>query len=436
MRSSTRSAGLIVALAALPGCMNDAEDRAASRVERTGTEASQPIEAAVDTAVARDTQGSAIIDALRARPSVLMPGTPYASVAEAVIASDSRVADAELHVAVLRAEAAKRNWMPRIGPRVSLNSLGDFVADLVLQQVVFDNGRKIAERSLAKADVEIAAIAIVEDGNDRVYEALSLYLRAEENRELRGHLERSLSEMAQFELVMQERVDGGVSDMSDLNVLQQQLASMRARAGEAAEVATSAFSELNAMSGRTLDGLTGLGGLRAADAGPALPVLRALAERDRSVAKARMAKASYLPGLAFNASASEGVTLDATTEQLYGLGSPAAMQAIDASTESAERRVAEADEAVRRQIAAQTRGLTAYRRQVEEARGLTASAKQNLQLFQSQFEGGQRQVMDVVGTYETFARALETEVALKYKVARAELELARLRGALAEGARI
>ena len=436
MKSSRQYAGLVVAFAALPGCMNNADGGEFPRQPVSATEATWPIEASVDKAVARSTGGSAIIDALRSRPSVLIRGTPYARIAEAVMSSDSRVAEAELHVAVLRADAAKRNWMPRIGPKVSLSSLGDLVADLVLQQVLFDNGRKAAERDLAKAEVEIAAVAIVESGNKRVFEALSLYIEAEENRNLRSHLDRSLREMGHFEWVLQQRVDGGVSDMSDLNVLQQQLAAIRAQAGEAAEVTISALAQLNAMSDQKLDDLVGLGRLSTTDTGPALPVLRATAERDRTVAKARMARASNLPGLAANASANDRARLDITTDSLFGMDSFVTMKAIEATKETSERRIAEADESMRRQISAQTRAIVSYRRQLEEARGLTASAQHNLKLFRTQFESGQRQIMDVIGIYQTYARALETEIDLKYKVARAELEMARLMGALAEGARI
>jgi len=416
--------------------MQNAGDAEVSRLQEATNEATWPIEAVVDKAVARKTGGSAIIEALRSRPSLLVPGTPYARIAEAVMLSDSRVAEAELQVAVLRAEAAKRNWMPRIGPRVSLSSLGDLVADLMLQQVLFDNGRKTAERDLAKADVEIAAVAIVESGNDRVFDALSLYIEAEENRELSNHLDRSLRDRAHFEWVLQQRVDGGVSDMSDLNVFQQQLAAIRARASEAAEVTMNALAQLNTMSVQDMDGLGGLGGLRTTDTGPALPVLRATAERDRTAAKARMARAGNLPGLAANASADDGASLDITSDSLFGIGSGAAIKAIEATKETSERRIAEADESMRRQISAQTRAIASYRRQSEEARGLTASAQHNLELFKAQFESGHRQVMDLVATYQTYARALETEIDLKYKVARAELEMARLMGALAEGARI
>ncbi|WP_425073647.1 TolC family protein [Sagittula sp. S175] len=387
----------------------------------------------------KPTDASEIINALQTRPTVVMSGTPYAQVADAVIASDARVAEAELRVAQLRAEAAQKNWMPRIGPNISLTSLGDFVAQLVINQVLFDNGRKQAERDLAKANVEAAAVTLVEDGNKRVYEALSLYVMAEENRDLSNHLNRAYEDMARFEWVMQQRVDGGVSDMSDLNILQQKLASIRARSAEAQEATASAMAELNAMSSRQLNDLRGLGALRNSDAGEALGVLRARAEREQAMAEARIARASHLPGLSATGTIGDnGLNggLEVTTDSLFGLGTLAEFQAIEATKETADRRVIESREIAARHIASQQSKLEAYTRQAAEAEGLTLSAKQNLELFQRQFEGGQRQVMDVVGTYETYARALETEIELKYKAARAELELARLRGALAEGASI
>lgn len=310
------------------------------------------------------------------------------------------------------------------------------MAELVINQVLFDNGRKVAERDLAKANVEIAAVTLVEDGNQRVHDALSLYLKAEESRSMSRHLDRSLKDMGQFEWVMQQRVDGGVSDMSDLNVLQQKLASMRARSGELREAAGTAIAELNAMSSRRLDDLSGIGGLGSANAGEALGVIRAQAEREQAMAEARIARAGHFPGLSATGSSGGGLSLEVTTDSLFGLGTMAEFKAIEATKETAERRVAEAREVAARRIEAQSRQLEAYRRQAAEAVNLMTKAKQNLDLFQRQFEGGQRQVMDVVGVYETYARAVETEVELKFKAARAELELARLRGGLAEGARI
>jgi len=440
MKLSRRNAGLIVAVAALAGCMKDMGEGGVSRflgAEPNVAAAQAPAaRSTAQKAVLKPAEASEIIYALQTRPSVLQPGTPYARVADAVIASDARVAEAELRVAQLRAEAAQKNWLPRIGPRISLTSLGEFVADLILQQVLFDNGRKIAERDLAKANVEVAAVNLVEDGNKRVFEALSLYLKAQEGQALAAHLARADKEMGYFEWVMDERVKGGVSDMSDLNIIRQKVASARARATEATESAVTAMAELNAMAARPLNDLSGIGGLKDAKAGEALGVIRAKAERDRAIAEARIARASHLPGLAANASTSGDLGLEVTTDSLFGLGTVAEMQAIEATKDSASRRVTEAQEDAARQIASQSRQLEAYLRQANEARTLTSAARQNLDLFRQQFEGGQRQVMDLVGVYETYSAALEKEIDLKFKAARAELELARLKGALAEGASI
>ncbi|MBS0125601.1 TolC family protein [Thetidibacter halocola] len=438
MRLSRRNVGLIVAVTVLPGCMKDMTEGGVSRFlggaePRLAETSDAP---GVRNAVVRSAEVSPIIHALRTRPSVLVPGTPYDRVAQAVIASDAHVAEAELRVARLRAEAAEKNWLPRIGPRISLDSLGAFVADLVVQQVLFDNGRKLAERDLAKSDVELAAVTLVEDGNRRVFDALSLYLTVQENRELRAHLDRADAEMAHFEWVMTERVRGGVSDMSDLNVIRQKRAATRARATEAAEAALAAQAELDAMAGYPVESVTGMGGLRVVPTGEALDVLRAQGERDRALAQARIARAGHLPGLTASAATDGSAGLEVMTDSLFGLGTMAELQAIDATRDLAERRVTEARETAQRQVASQTRQLEAYRRQADEARGLTTQAAANLDLFRKQYEGGQRQVMDVVGVYETHARALETEIDLRFKAARAELELARLRGALAEGARI
>ena len=436
MTLSRRNAGLVAAMVILPGCMTDMGDGTVSRFLGMQPRFGMMEDGQAQQAVVTPADASPVIHALQVRPSVLIPGTPYAQVANAVIASDARVAEAELRVARLRAEAVQKNWLPRIGPRISLNSLGDFVADLVIQQVIYDNGRKIAERDLAKADVEVAAVALVEDGNKRVFEALSLYLKAEENRALAAHLRRADAEMGRFEWVMDQRVRGGVSDMSDLNVIRQKRAASNARATEAEEAARTALAELNAMTGFPLDDLSGLGGLTDIGSGEALGVLRARAERDRAVAEAKIARAGHLPGLAASAATDGNAGLEVTTDSLFGLGTMAEMQAVEASKETAERRVALAREDAARSVASQERQLESYRRQATEARTLTAQAKQNLDLFRAQYEGGQRQVMDVVGVYETYARALETEIELTHKAARAELELARLKGALAEGAHI
>ena len=145
---------------------------------------------------------SEIIAALQARRSVLPQGSAQDRVASAVLAAYARPAEAELRGARLRAQAASKNWLPTLGPSVSLTSLGAVVAGLVVEQVLFDNGRKKAERELARADVEHAAVVLSSDTNARVYEALSLYLGAEEARAKAALSAKTLSRVGEFDRII------------------------------------------------------------------------------------------------------------------------------------------------------------------------------------------------------------------------------------------
>lgn len=382
---------------------------------------------------------SAVFGDLASRQSVLTSGSAYAEVAAGVLAADARVAEAELQVAQLRAQASSKNWWPTLSPRVSLTSLGDAVADLVIQQVVFDNGRKKAERDLAKADVELAAVALSENSNNRVYDGLVLYLQAEEGRAAADLYGQALTDMAHFEWVMNERVQGGVSDVSDLNVLRQKLADLRARDAAAREKTSRAMGELNAMSATPLSGVRGLRGMEAPSAGTALTVLRAMVERDRQLAQARVERAQHLPGLSVGGSLRDGgrnIALTGGSDAPLGLGTGASLKAIEAARVTADRKVSEARDIAARAIEADQREIAALTRQATEAEALTRQAKQNLDLFQRQYEAGTRQVMEVVGVYESFLRALEQELDLKFRAARAQLDAARRLGVLADGARI
>ena len=57
-------------------------------------------------------------------------------------------------------------------------------------------------------------------------------------------------------------------------------------------------------------------------------------------------------------------------------------------------------------------------------------------MFRRQYEAGQRQVMDVVGVYESYARQQRRLLEIKYQIAQLKLQIARDLGLLADGAKI
>ncbi len=400
-----------------------------------------PAQPATALSAARsEAEGSPIIDTLMSRQSVLPDGGAFRAVADAVLAANSRAAEAELRSARLRAQAAAKNWLPTLGPQVSLTSLSSVVASLVVDQVLFDNGRKKAERAFARADVEVAAVRLAQDTNERVFTALSLYLAAQKAQELAQIAARSEKDMAHFEWVMNERVQGGVSNMSDLNVLRQKLAEIRADKQAQAEAAAAALAELNAMSLRPLDGLSGVSPVPVGtlDATP-LAVLLAEAEKLRAVEAATIERAGHLPGASLGAvlgDDSSKPALKVGSDKPLGLGTAASLGAIAAQSEAADRNVAQAREDANRRLRRLETRAVALSRQSAEAQELARAAKANLELFQRQYDAGQRQVMDVVGVYESFAAQQSAQVDLKYEAVQAQLEIARDLGLLADGGQI
>ena len=382
---------------------------------------------------------SEIIQGLIARRSVLPSGSAYDRVASAVLAANSRSAESELRAAQMRSRAASKNWLPQIGPNISLSSLGSLVATLVVEQVIYDNGRKKGEREFAVADVEVAAVALATDTNNRVRTGLDLYITAVEAREVHTLSSKTAKDIAHFEWVMQQRVEGGVSDSSDLHILRQKLLEIRASQSAAAETASTAIAELNAMSVGDLGAVRGTPSIpmRAGLAQP-LSVTQSEVEKIRAVAAAKVNRASQLPGLSASGTVGQGGSagLVVKSDGLLGLGTGDRLRAIEATKEAAGRRVAQATEDANRKLRKFEGQIASKERQAAEAANLTAQAKKNLDLFQAQYDAGQRQVMDVVGVYETFARQQKTEVTLKYEAIRLRVAMAELLGVLADGSEI
>jgi adhesin transport system outer membrane protein len=439
-----RAAAVSAVISGLSGCL--ADTNAASFVSRlkspdtslATTENGPQTTAFASTATNYDNDLNAqsdVINGLIARRSSLPGGSAYDQVTTAVLAANARSAESELRSARLRAEAASKNWLPTVGPSVSLTSLSDVIVNLVVDQVLFDNGRKKGEREFAKADVEVAAVALAQDTNDRAATGLELYLAAAEGREKAALAETTLEDMAHFEYIMSERVRGGVSDMSDLNIIRQKLSEIRAAQTAGREMTRSAIAELNAMSVQPLQDVRGITSLKvSADDAQPLSATKAEAEKTRDIAAAKIERAGNLPGVSLSGTIGKNSNLgiNAGGAQL-GLGTGARLKAIEIATETAGRKVSQAYEDSNRALRKLESQIAAKSRQASEAAGLTAQAKNNLDLFQAQYKAGQRQVMDVVGVYETFSRAQESEVTLKYEAAKLRVEMARILGVLADG---
>jgi adhesin transport system outer membrane protein len=384
--------------------------------------------------------GSELIAGLQARRSVLPLGGAYAKVVDGVLEADAGVAGAELRIARLRSEARAKNWLPKLGPAVTLTSLSGLAAGILLEQALFDHGKRKAERAYAAADVEVAAVALSSDINQRVFEGLRHYVNAERARAQGAVSARAGERLAGFADVMRQRVEGGLSDRSEQQVIAQHLAEMQATGGADREAEISAMAELAAMSAINLDGLRGIDRLPVVgNPTEPLSVVKARGEGARSVAESRIARAGLMPGLTSSVDVtSDGINpgLRMGGSGLLGMGTKEELAALDATTDVVARRTAEAAETAERRIVALERQIAQLESQQAKGAAVLAQTEANLGLFVEQYKLGRRSLLELVDQYDSFARLDRDQVALGYEIALLELEIARDRGLLVDGARM
>lgn len=388
--------------------------------------------------VEREVRSGLIAD-LRSRRSVLPPDGPFATVVAAVTEAGAGVAAAELRVAQLRAEAKAKNWLPHIGPSANLTSLGALAASILIEQTLFDNGRRKAERAYAAADVEVAAVSLASGANKRVYDGLKHYLTAERARDQAAVAARAVARLGEFERIMSLRVDGGLSDRSEHRVLSQKLAEMQAGLASDKQTEQTAMAELAAMTTRDLTRLRGLQSLPPDDQVlEPLSVVRARGEGARTMAEADMAKADMLPGLTASAAVAKGGVNGGIglSGGAFGFGSGAARAALNASGDLVDRRIAQAIEDADRRIIALQREMQGVQSREAEGAEVLRQTGNNLTMFTEQYKVGRRTLLELVQQYESFARLERDQVALKYIVVDLRLQIALERGVLVDGARM
>lgn len=437
MRSQgTHLLGTVVAALLLAGCAHLPDIphpwRADSRAEQS------PGQQALATRTERKVAESTTIADLASRQSILPKGSGYDRIARAVLAHDSGTARAELRAKRLQAEAKSRNWLPSVGPSVSLTSLGSVATSLLVDQVLFDNGRRKAEREYTVADVEVAAVSLSTSANRLVHQALTLHVEADGARGRAAVAETALGRLREFDRIMGLRVQGGVANAAEQTVLHQKLIEMQSTLQAEHDAAAMADSELAALAGRPLGETGGITALpMPLPAVTPLTVIQAEAEKERTLAELKVARANHLPGISAGANLLGGGGLGVTggTSGL-SLGTGAALEAVSAGADAAVARAAKAGQDATRQRQALELRVANLDRQAAAQQVVVAEMRANLRRFEAQYRAGVRPLMDLVNQHESLAGVERELVTLRTDRAKAQLDMARDLGVLADGAGI
>ncbi|MCT4372360.1 hypothetical protein CLG85_019405 [Yangia mangrovi] len=338
----------------------------------------------------------------------------------------------ELRLAWLRGEAEELAWLPDLGPELSLAALARLSESAQAGPDRFDTPRKQAERDLALAEIDHAALALAEEANALVFEAIDQHLAAEEARARAALLEAAYRDFASLDWPIAQAVGAGLVPAERLQELRAQVALMRAERVSAGAEAQRAHFELAAMGDSRLGGVEGIGTLRELVSLPPLSELRAGVLRAGAEAQERRALHMLLDGLDSRRSPEELAALEEASGY-DGEGSeagdwappdaaprwsqgPSSTGDFEIGTAAQER------EALRGDLAA-----------AERARGwaLTQAARGKQMLG-----AGQMTAAQLLGPLSSALQAQDEEITLRFALAHAELRLAYLRGTLVAGSEL
>lgn len=421
-------AAVLISVACLAGCGGGTGGR--SIVEGT------PMPLATDAKVS----SSQVIFDLQSRRSILPISSPAGRMASATLASNTGPGAAELRLAKIKSDVESKNWLPTLGTNISLASLGSLAGSLIVDVALFDNGRKRAEREFAVADVEVAAVNLSLEANDRVLQSLTLYTDMQ-----RAEMEARIARLAIIKLEdysnkARQRVSRGYSNVTEQTEVDQALSEMRMLLGDAEQQASKARSELAQMGvGQAPETEGRLLSVPSSFTAQTLDVALAQAKANRTMASARIDRAGRLPGLGASASASTSgstSTSAAVTGSDMGYGTSATVTMLSASQDVARQSVTHAQGEASRRIGALKGEISRLQARHNGYRPRVLQAREAYELYVDQFALGTQQLTDLVDAFTAMIN-IELEYArIGYDIDQANLELAHAYGALADGSRI
>ncbi|MCL4066177.1 TolC family protein [Pseudomonas sp. GX19020] len=396
--------------------------------------------AAGETAAHLDSKGEVVsekIDQLKLRQSILPANSSFGRVGAAVLKSSQASAESQLRVKRLTARARSKNWLPKLGPDVSLSSLSSIAASLVLDTAIFDRGRRQAERDFAAADVEMAAIGLVQDLNKKVYDGLKLYIEAQRAADLAQITDGALTQMTEFERITKIRVSGGLSDGSEYRLVSQRRAEIEATLMSYRQGEKSAWAELAVIAGQSMEAERGLTSLPPDNGTPEpLTVVYAKGEAARTLAEVAVAKSGLLAGIGAGASVGKDGGIDgglSLSGDILGFGRADNLASLDEAVEVTRRKVDEADREANRKIVSLTQEINMLALREQADGQVIAQMEGNMGLYTEQYKAGRRSLIELTGQFETLTSMKRDHASLKYQIALARLDIALMRGVLVDG---
>jgi len=375
----------------------------------------------------------------------------YDTIARSLSEQSPLASKASLEGQKLLGEGYNQNRLPQVSPTSSVDDDGDLIGRLIVEQVIFDNGRFKAGKKLLTADESRAFSDYLIEANEDIATGIDVYLRAVRLQRLLSASEKLALKYDDLHKIAIDRVSGGVGKRSESSLFEIRKLQTHAQSASVRAELQSAKTQLQTLTGKDSFSFVpqrfNFGPSREAlaqdifETAPA--ILRVKADVESRLAELEQAKANRLPALSFRGSLGAGTGLglgadDQVNDARLGLsvsqplywGKNLNTEAILKNIEAEELRVKRAKRDAKVEMAALDQQINALDGQLPNQQTLIDLAEKRADNFKTDFRAGAATMVEAISLLETL-KTLQTQyIDMEHERLSAELQFARILGVL------
>jgi len=365
-------------------------------------------------------------------------GPVYLRIARATQSANSFADRALLKGSDHNLESHKQSLLPQVTPAASINSEGDSVAQLRVEQVLFDSGRYSAGKGVLLGEQSTVAARLRIEENRKIADAISNYIQHHHAKDQQA-LTASIAKLyGRFERQSQSRLANGVGDTSERDLFN--LKKIEAQAD------FENFGSEAIASARRLKTIAGIAMPREKpermnfnfDAGTAPEIELANAELEQSTSQLELDQANRLPRLSLNGNVGTAtdsfdqedldMRVEVSVNQPLTWGFDHSLASSRSQLEASSIRHDEAKKKAEDEMAILRLEIKQAETKIKRLKTVSVASEKRLKGFNAQFLAGKAGIVEVASIIETYKKSKMNLVDTRYNILNLELELAVLGG--------
>lgn len=385
--------------------------------------------------------GDGKIEVASLKPDENLKGV-YLKIVSAAIRASKLSNEISLQASEHKIEAHKQNLLPQITPGASIDDENDTVAQLNIEQVLFDSGRYQANRDILVGERDSVAASLHEKQNKRAARAIAAYIDFHQAREKQKLLKQIISNFRKLENQSDKRLKNGVGSSSDKELFLIKKLEVEAEYENQEGIALSREQEFVVLTKMEMPSKSPSRMHVSTDINNSPALRSAMAERDSALGRLDLNKSNHNPlvrlvgnvGTASNISDEEDMDLrlDLSLSKPLNWGFNHGIAASHSEVVAADRKYDEVFKETQVRLKTLKFELQKAEAKLAKLERLSNSAHKRVKGFNRLFLSGQAGIVEASSIVESYKKIKTNMIDTRFEIYNIELEIGEIVGSFAK----